>query len=143
MYFSNMTLLLIELALFLQLSQSPMDARPSYDYIQGANVEPTTFYNIGDLEVQDNLARIWWSTNCIFLVHVNVMWNANTNNFVLWYHRVDIGTVEPLLLDVLINALTQISSEYDLHFILLNNYFGSVMYYRNSMDQRESLTKAI
>ena len=54
-----MTLLLIELALFLQLSQSPMDARPSYDYIQGANVEPTTFYNIGDLEVQDNLARIW------------------------------------------------------------------------------------
>lgn len=55
----------------------------------------------------------------------------------------DIGTVEPLLLDVLINALTQISSEYDLHFILLNNYFGSVMYYRNSMDQRESLTKAI
>lgn len=143
MYFSNMTLLLIELALFLQLSQSPMDARPSYDYIQGANVEPTTFYNIGDLEVQDNLARIWWSTNCIFLVHVNVMWNANTNNFFLWYNRVDIGTVEPLLLDVLINALTQISSEYDLHFILLNNYFGSVMYYRNSMDQRESLTKAI
>ncbi|TKY68521.1 hypothetical protein E2542_SST04775 [Spatholobus suberectus] len=68
----------------MQLSQSPMDARPSYDYIQGANVEPTTFYNIGDLEVQDNLARIW----------------------------VDIGTVEPLLLDVLINALTQISSDF-------------------------------
>ncbi|MCH96693.1 hypothetical protein A2U01_0017682, partial [Trifolium medium] len=50
----------------------------------GANVTPTTFYNIGDLEVQDNLARIW----------------------------VDIGTNEPLILDVLINALTQISSEY-------------------------------
>lgn len=27
-------------------------------------------------------------------------------------HRVDIGTKEPLILDVLINALTQISSEY-------------------------------
>ncbi|ESW18685.1 hypothetical protein PHAVU_006G061200 [Phaseolus vulgaris] len=71
-------------ALNMQLSQSPLDARPSYDYIQGANVEPTTFYNIGNLEVQDNLARIW----------------------------VDIGTVEPLLLDVLINALTQISSDF-------------------------------
>jgi len=30
---------------------------------------------------------------------------------------VDIGTNEPLVLDVLINALTQISSEYDLHFL--------------------------
>ncbi|CAJ2635070.1 oxidoreductase/transition metal ion-binding protein [Trifolium pratense] len=69
----------------MQLSQSPFEKRPSYDYIQGANVTPTTFYNIGDLEVQDNLARIW----------------------------VDIGTNEPLILDVLINALTQISSEYD------------------------------
>ncbi|KAK7313847.1 hypothetical protein VNO77_39049 [Canavalia gladiata] len=71
-------------AMNMQLSQSPLEARPSYDSIQGANVEPTTFYNIGDLEVQDNLARIW----------------------------VDIGTIEPLLLDVLINALTQISSDF-------------------------------
>ncbi|XP_068329779.1 uncharacterized protein [Pyrus communis] len=68
----------------MQLSQSPFDKRPSYDAIQGANVTPTTFYNIGDLEVQDNLARVW----------------------------VDIGTSEPLLLDVLINALTQISSDF-------------------------------
>ncbi|CAK9328257.1 unnamed protein product [Citrullus colocynthis] len=68
----------------MQLSQSPLDKRPSYDAIQGANVTPTTFYNIGDFEVQDNLARIW----------------------------VDIGTSEPLLLDILINALTQISSDY-------------------------------
>ncbi|XP_020080242.1 uncharacterized protein LOC109703914 isoform X1 [Ananas comosus] len=69
----------------MQLSQSPLDSkRPSYDAIQGANVTPTTFYNIGDLEIQDNLARIW----------------------------VDIGTTEPLLLDVLINALTCISSDY-------------------------------
>ncbi|KAF8034067.1 hypothetical protein BT93_C0369 [Corymbia citriodora subsp. variegata] len=68
----------------MQLSQSPLDKRPKYDAIEGANVTPTTFYNIGDLEIQDNLARIW----------------------------VDIGTSEPLLVDVLINALTQISSDY-------------------------------
>lgn len=45
---------------FLQLSQSPLEKRPSYDAIQGANVNATTFYNIGDLEVQDNVARIWY-----------------------------------------------------------------------------------
>ncbi|MBA0584966.1 hypothetical protein Gorai_015759, partial [Gossypium raimondii] len=71
-----------DISLICDLSQSPLEKRPSYDAIQGANVNPTTFYNIGDLEVQDNLARIW----------------------------VDIGTTEPLILDVLINALTQISS---------------------------------
>ncbi|XP_059297397.1 uncharacterized protein LOC132050254 isoform X2 [Lycium ferocissimum] len=71
-------------SLNMQLSQSVLDKRPSYDAVQGANVTPTTFYNIGDLEIQDNLARIW----------------------------VDIGTSEPLLLDVLINALSQISSDY-------------------------------
>lgn len=71
-------------SLNMQLSQSPFDKRPSYDAIQGANVNPTTFYNIGDLEIQDNLARVW----------------------------VDIGTREALLLDVLVNALTQISSDY-------------------------------
>ncbi|XP_055807297.1 uncharacterized protein LOC129876034 [Solanum dulcamara] len=68
----------------MQLSQSLLDKRPNYDAVQGANVTPTTFYNIGDVEIQDNLARIW----------------------------VDIGTSEPLLLDVLINALSQISSDY-------------------------------
>ncbi|GLT72282.1 hypothetical protein SLA2020_442320 [Shorea laevis] len=67
----------------MQLSQSPLDKRPIYDGTQGANVTPTTFYNIGDLEIQDNLARFW----------------------------VDIGTSEPLLLDVLINVLTQISTD--------------------------------
>ncbi|XP_057507063.1 uncharacterized protein LOC130790147 [Actinidia eriantha] len=71
-------------SLNMQLSQSPMDKRPSYDAVQGANATPATFYNIGDLELQENLARIW----------------------------VDIGTSEPLLLDILINALTQISSDY-------------------------------
>ncbi|WCJ42625.1 hypothetical protein M5689_023422 [Euphorbia peplus] len=68
----------------MQLSQSTFERRPNYDAIQGANVNPTTFYNIGDFEIQDNLARIW----------------------------VDIGTAEALILDVLINALTQISSDH-------------------------------
>ncbi|KAM0938246.1 hypothetical protein DsansV1_C23g0176231 [Dioscorea sansibarensis] len=69
----------------MQLSEAPLEnKRPSYDPIYGANVTPTTFYNIGDLEIQDNLARIW----------------------------VDIGTTEPLLLDVLINALFNISSDF-------------------------------
>lgn len=71
-------------SLNMQLTESPFDKRLSYDAIQGANVDPTTFYNIGDLEIQDNLARIW----------------------------VDIGTNDSLLLDVLMNALTQISSDF-------------------------------
>ncbi|XP_062213290.1 uncharacterized protein LOC133914163 [Phragmites australis] len=69
----------------MQLSQLPLDCkRPSYDALEGANVTPTSFYNIGDLEVQDNLARVW----------------------------VDIGIHEPLLLDILFNALTTISSDH-------------------------------
>ncbi|MQL91985.1 hypothetical protein Taro_024606 [Colocasia esculenta] len=72
-------------SLNMQLSQLPLDhKRPTYDAVQGANATPTTFYNIGDLELQDNLGRIW----------------------------VDVGTTEPLLLDVLANALTQINSDY-------------------------------
>ena len=45
----------------LQLSQLSLDCkRPSYDALEGANVTPTSFYNIGDLEIQDNLARVWY-----------------------------------------------------------------------------------
>ncbi|KAJ1687822.1 hypothetical protein LUZ63_019212 [Rhynchospora breviuscula] len=69
----------------MQLSQGPMEKKTlTYDAVEGANMTPTTFYNIGDFELQDNLARVW----------------------------VDIGTHEPLLLDVLINALITISSDY-------------------------------
>ncbi|KAL4577949.1 hypothetical protein LXL04_014064 [Taraxacum kok-saghyz] len=64
----------------MQLSQSTTDKRPIYDDILGSNIEPTTFYNISDLEIQDNVARIW----------------------------VDTGTSEGLLLGILINAMTQI-----------------------------------
>ncbi|KAI8565432.1 hypothetical protein RHMOL_Rhmol03G0258700 [Rhododendron molle] len=69
----------------MQLSQSPLnEKRPSYDAIEGANLDPTTFHNIGDLEIQYNLARVW----------------------------VDIGTNDSLILDILVNALTQISFDH-------------------------------
>ncbi|KAF8671042.1 hypothetical protein HU200_050321 [Digitaria exilis] len=69
----------------MQLSQLPLDCkRLTYDALEGANVTPTSFYNIGDIEIQDNLARVW----------------------------VDIGIHEPLLLDILLNALTTISSDH-------------------------------
>ncbi|XP_066325421.1 uncharacterized protein [Miscanthus floridulus] len=69
----------------MQLSQLLLDCkRPTYDALEGANVTPTSFYNIGDLETQGNLARVW----------------------------VDIGIHEPLLLDILLNALTTISSDH-------------------------------
>uniref|UniRef100_A0A804QSR3 Uncharacterized protein n=1 Tax=Zea mays TaxID=4577 RepID=A0A804QSR3_MAIZE len=48
----------------MQLSQLPLDCkRLTYDALEGANVTPTSFYNIGDLEIQDNLARgrHWYS----------------------------------------------------------------------------------
>lgn len=47
---------------YLQLSQSPLEKRPTYDAIQGANVTPSTFYNIGDLEIQETLARLWYES---------------------------------------------------------------------------------
>jgi hypothetical protein len=63
----------------------PLDCqRPTYDALEGANTTPTSFYNIGDLEIQDNIARVW----------------------------VDIGIHEPLLLDILLNALTTINSDH-------------------------------
>ncbi|CAN0901401.1 hypothetical protein LINGRAHAP2_LOCUS21399 [Linum grandiflorum] len=43
----------------MQLTQSRPGKNPKYDHIQGANVTPTTFYNIGDFELQDNLGRVW------------------------------------------------------------------------------------
>ncbi|KQK08324.1 hypothetical protein BRADI_2g41210v3 [Brachypodium distachyon] len=68
----------------MQLSQLSLDSkRPTYDALEAANATPTSFYNIGDLEIQDNLARVW----------------------------VDIGIQDPLLLDILLNSLTTINSE--------------------------------
>ncbi|KAF2304049.1 hypothetical protein GH714_026650 [Hevea brasiliensis] len=58
--------------------------------MQGANVTPTTFYNIGDFEIQDKLGTYM----VLIKLLQGVYWNTRA-----------IG------LDVLINALTQISSE--------------------------------
>ncbi|XP_047061236.1 uncharacterized protein LOC124668079 [Lolium rigidum] len=69
----------------MQLSQLDLDCkRPTYDALEAANATPTSFYNIGDLEIQDNLARVW----------------------------VDIGIQDPLLLDILLNSLTTINSDH-------------------------------
>ena len=95
-----------------QLSQSPLEKRPSYDAIQGANVNPTTFYNIGDLEVQDSLACIWYRlqfqnlvpflfllalTLCILIFHLFRILKMDI--FMISAHesdknRVDIGTID-------------------------------------------------
>lgn len=118
-----------------QLSQSPLDKRPNYDAVEGANVTPTTFYNIGELEIQDNLARIWY----YIYIYIYISGWYKKNYVLLGYtqfcatlFRVDIGTSEPLLLDILINALIQISSEYDFQsqffmFILINNEVLSLL----------------
>uniref|UniRef100_A0A453EXD7 Uncharacterized protein n=1 Tax=Aegilops tauschii subsp. strangulata TaxID=200361 RepID=A0A453EXD7_AEGTS len=69
----------------MQLSQLSLDCkRPTYDALEAANAAPTSFYNIGDLEIQENLARVW----------------------------VDIGIQDPLLLDILLNSLTTINSDH-------------------------------
>ncbi|KAE8769454.1 hypothetical protein D1007_58958 [Hordeum vulgare] len=69
----------------MQLSQLSLDCkRPTYDALKAANATPTSFYNIGDLEIQENLARVW----------------------------VDIGIQDPLLLDVLLNSLATINSDH-------------------------------
>lgn len=68
----------------MQLTQLPINEKPSFDSVKASEEITSAFCNIGDLELQDNLARIW----------------------------VDIGTSDPLMLDVLINVLQSLSSDY-------------------------------
>jgi hypothetical protein len=44
---------------FLQLTQLPINEKPSFDSVKASEEITSAFYNIGDLELQDNLARIW------------------------------------------------------------------------------------
>lgn len=71
-------------SLNLQISNIPIDQRLSYN----ENVEevplPAYFHNIGELEFQDNWGRVW----------------------------VDLGTSDPLALDVIINSLSALSSDH-------------------------------
>lgn len=68
----------------LQLANSMMDYDPSYDSEEASTVMPSSFHDISDVEFQDNWARVW----------------------------VDLGTSDYLGLDVLLNCLTQLSSEH-------------------------------
>ncbi|XP_068640723.1 uncharacterized protein [Aristolochia californica] len=68
----------------LQLENSSMDHNPTYDDEKGAKVMPSSFHDISDVEFQDNWGRIW----------------------------VDLGTCDFLAMDVLLNCLTALNSEY-------------------------------
>ncbi|KAL8262745.1 hypothetical protein R6Q59_024094 [Mikania micrantha] len=68
----------------LQLANASMEYNPLYDADKGFSVMPSSFHDIGDVEFQDNWGRVW----------------------------VDIGTSDYFALDVLINCLTVLSSEY-------------------------------
>ncbi|KAK3011755.1 hypothetical protein RJ639_012300 [Escallonia herrerae] len=68
----------------LQLGNSSMDYDPLYDADKGFNVMPSSFHDIGDVEFQDNWGRFW----------------------------VDLGTSDFFAIDVLLNCLTVLSSEY-------------------------------
>lgn len=68
----------------LQLTNSSMEHNPHYDAEKGLNVMPSSIHDIGDVEFQDNWGRFW----------------------------VDLGTSDVFSIDVLLNCLTVLSSEY-------------------------------
>ncbi|GAU43889.1 hypothetical protein TSUD_399370 [Trifolium subterraneum] len=68
----------------LQMSNSSMEYDPLYDSDKGFKVMPSSFHDIGDVEFQDNWGRVW----------------------------VDLGTADYVAIDVLLNCLTGLSSEY-------------------------------
>ncbi|KAJ1442542.1 hypothetical protein SESBI_00908 [Sesbania bispinosa] len=68
----------------LQLSNSSIEYDPLYDADKGFKVMPSSFHDISDVEFQDNWGRVW----------------------------VDLGTSDYFAIDVLLNCLTVLSSEY-------------------------------
>lgn len=68
----------------LQLANSSMDFDPLYDSDKGFKVMPSSFHDISDVEFQDNWGRVW----------------------------VDLGTSDFFSIDILLNCLTVLSSEY-------------------------------
>ncbi|RZC75189.1 hypothetical protein C5167_050669 [Papaver somniferum] len=68
----------------LQLANSSMEHDPTYDADKGSTIMPSSFHDIGDVEFQDNWGRVW----------------------------VDLGTCDFFAIDVLLNCLTVLSSEY-------------------------------
>ncbi|PKA64097.1 hypothetical protein AXF42_Ash005109 [Apostasia shenzhenica] len=61
-----------------------MDYNPLYDADMAVRVMPSSFHDISDIEFQDNWGRVW----------------------------VDLGTSDCFAVDILLNCLTQLSSEY-------------------------------
>ncbi|GLT29206.1 hypothetical protein SLA2020_040870 [Shorea laevis] len=68
----------------LQLANSSMECNPLYDADQGFKVMPSSFHDISDIEFQDSWGRFW----------------------------VDLGTSDFFSIDVLLNCLTVLSSDY-------------------------------
>jgi len=68
----------------MQLTKLPLNAPLNYSTEKAKEALDAFFHNIGDVEFQDNWARIW----------------------------VDLGTSDPVCLDVLINAMTNLSSDH-------------------------------
>ncbi|XP_040996754.1 uncharacterized protein LOC121242842 [Juglans microcarpa x Juglans regia] len=68
----------------LQLANSSMEYNPLYDSKKGFDVMPSSFHDISDVEFQDNWGRVW----------------------------VDLGTSDYFAIDVLLNCLTVLSSDY-------------------------------
>ncbi|KAE8648627.1 uncharacterized protein LOC101211689 [Cucumis sativus] len=68
----------------LQLANSSMEYNPVYDADKGFKVMQSSFHDISDVEFQDNWGRVW----------------------------VDLGTSDYFAIDVLLNCLTVLSSEY-------------------------------
>ncbi|KAL9453188.1 hypothetical protein AB3S75_008896 [Citrus x aurantiifolia] len=68
----------------LQLANSSIEYDPLYDAEKGFSVMPSSFHDISDVEFQDNWGRVW----------------------------VDLGTSDFFAVDVLLNCLTVLSSEY-------------------------------
>ncbi|CAL9104738.1 uncharacterized protein LOC135633248 isoform X1 [Musa acuminata AAA Group] len=68
----------------LQLANSSMDYNPLYDSDKAVQSMSSSFHDIGDVEFQDNWGRVW----------------------------VDLGTSDFFAVDVLLNCLTVLSSEY-------------------------------
>ncbi|KAI9083828.1 hypothetical protein K1719_034086 [Acacia pycnantha] len=68
----------------LQLANSSMEYDPLYDAEKGFKVMSSSFHDISNIEFQDNWGRVW----------------------------VDLGTCDYFAIDVLLNCLTSLSSEY-------------------------------
>ncbi|KAK8957253.1 hypothetical protein KSP39_PZI001278 [Platanthera zijinensis] len=68
----------------LQLASLPMDHDPLYDAEAVAGIMPSSFHDISDVEFQDKWGRVW----------------------------VDLGTSDYFAVDVLLNCLTVLSTEY-------------------------------